>query len=55
MIRMFCGKKVEVINRYDTYAGDYRKSEIIAVVKDEDGVVLEVPFLDLEKVEEALA
>ena len=55
MIRMFCGKEVEVLNLYDAYAGDYRKSEMIAVVKDKDGVVLEVPFLDLENVEEALA
>ena len=55
MKKMFCGKEVEILNRYDAYAGDYRRSELIAVVKDEDGLVLEVPFLDLEEVEEAIA
>ena len=55
MIRMFCGKEVEVLDRYDAYAGDYRKTEMIAVVKDDEGVVYEVPFLDLENVEEAIS
>ena len=55
MIRMFCGKEVEVLERYDVYAGDYRETEIMAVVRDDEGVVYEVPFLDLENVEEAIS
>lgn len=55
MKKMFCGKEVTVMDRYDMYAGDYRKSEMIAVVKDNDDIVYEVPFEDLEEVEEAIS